>query len=957
MNYLPRRLEGCTVEEVEREDLDMPNHLSGKKHKFLKLSFKSESQMSDAKAIVRPFVQENKKLQENVDLMGTLDTANEKTGNAVRAIDPLTYVVEMREHDVPYAMRVAIDKDIRVGSWYLVSTIPGTAEYSVIRQPELLERCNPRVLAFDIECEKAPLKFPNAENDRIYMISYMAGGQGYLIVNREIVAEDISDFEYTPKPEFPGPFTIFNEKNEEATLKKFLTHVQELRPHVMVTYNGDSFDWPYVDKRCSVHGLSLGRELGICGSRDTPSKRGDADSDYVGRCIIHLDAFAWVQRDSYLPQGTQGLKSVTKHKLGYDPVEVDAEDMLRLAVEEPHHMAAYSVSDAVATYYLYTVYVHNFIFSLSTIIPMNAEEVLRKGSGTLCEALLMVEAFKGNIICPNKQVDPLESYYKGHLLESETYIGGHVECLEAGVFRADIPAKFSMVPSAFQTLITHIDRDLTFALETEHGIERGDVLNYDSVKHAIVGKLEMLRDNPHRMEKPLIYHLDVGAMYPNIILTNRLQPGALVTLSDCAACDFNRKENNCKRNMKWMWRGEYSPAAMGESLGIKNQLAFEKFHDKPFTDLTEREQAEIAKTRLKAYSNKVYKKTKLTSTEERENVVCMRENPFYVNTVRDFRDRRYFYKQETKSWKTKKEKATDCVFRKAAEDKEILMDSLQLAHKCILNSFYGYVMRKGARWRSMEMAGIVTYTGAQLIKQARELVEQIGRPLELDTDGIWCILPASFPTDFKFRYRTRVVDGSGGFSERIEDIKISYPCAMLNADVHARYTNHQYQNSISSGSTNKKFETHSECSIFFELDGPYRAMVLPASPEEGKLLKKKYVVFKFNGSIAELKGFEIKRRGELEIVKRFQEDVFSKFLEGESLESCYAAVGAVGNYWLDILDTRGEHINDEELLFYISEKKTISKTLDDYEGRKSTSLTTASRIAEFLGSEMVKDKV
>jgi DNA polymerase elongation subunit (family B) len=46
----------------------------------------------------------------------------------------------------------------------------------------------------------------------------------------------------------------------------------------------------------------------------------------------------------------------------------------------------------------------------------------------------------------------------------------------------------------------------------------------------------------------------------------------------------------------------------------------------------------------------------------------------------------------------------------------------QLAHKCILNSFYGYVMRKGARWRSMEMAGIVTYTGAHLIMQARELV-------------------------------------------------------------------------------------------------------------------------------------------------------------------------------------------------------------------------------------------
>lgn len=50
----------------------------------------------------------------------------------------------------------------------------------------------------------------------------------------------------------------------------------------------------------------------------------------------------------------------------------------------------------------------------------------------------------------------------------------------------------------------------------------------------------------------------------------------------------------------------------------------------------------------------------------------------------------------------------------------------------------------------MEMAGIVCHTGANIIKKARELVEQIGRPLELDTDGIWCILPASFPENVTF---------------------------------------------------------------------------------------------------------------------------------------------------------------------------------------------------------------
>uniref|UniRef100_A0A1A8EVY7 DNA polymerase epsilon catalytic subunit n=1 Tax=Nothobranchius korthausae TaxID=1143690 RepID=A0A1A8EVY7_9TELE len=126
--------------------------------------------------------------------------------------------------------------------------------------------------------------------------------------------------------------------------------------------------------------------------------------------------------------------------------------------------------------------------------------------------------------------------------------------------------------------------------------------------------------------------------------------------------------------------------------------------------------------------------------EERVTTICQRENSFYVDTVRAFRDRRYEFKGLHKVWKKKLSVAQECgdaAEVKRCKNMEILYDSLQLAHKCILNSFYGYVMRKGARWYSMEMAGIVCYTGANIITQARELIEQIGRPLELDTDGIW----------------------------------------------------------------------------------------------------------------------------------------------------------------------------------------------------------------------------
>jgi DNA polymerase epsilon subunit 1 len=42
--------------------------------------------------------------------------------------------------------------------------------------------------------------------------------------------------------------------------------MQELRPHVVVTYNGDFFDWPYVDARCQKFSLDLYSTLGIKGT-------------------------------------------------------------------------------------------------------------------------------------------------------------------------------------------------------------------------------------------------------------------------------------------------------------------------------------------------------------------------------------------------------------------------------------------------------------------------------------------------------------------------------------------------------------------------------------------------------------------------------------------------------------------------------------------------------------------
>lgn len=144
-----------------------------------------------------------------------------------------------------------------------------------------------------------------------------------------------------------------------------------------------------------------------------------------------------------------------------------------------------------------------------------------------------VQAYNANVICPNKnQADP-EKFHKSHLLESETYIGGHVECLESGVFRSDIPTGFKLDTSAYQAsnllyltqydfsccflnitssdmvlfkchlfmhlsdigpfncqqLIDNLDRDLEYAITVEGKMRMDSVSNYDEVKEKIKEKV------------------------------------------------------------------------------------------------------------------------------------------------------------------------------------------------------------------------------------------------------------------------------------------------------------------------------------------------------------------------------------------------------------------------------------------------------------------------------------
>lgn len=78
----------------------------------------------------------------------------------------------------------------------------------------------------------------------------------------------------------------------------------QVKPAIYVTYNGDWFDWPFIETRALKHGLDMEAQIGF--------KMNRKSNECLSRFAVHMDCLAWVNRDSYLPQGSRGLKASNK---------------------------------------------------------------------------------------------------------------------------------------------------------------------------------------------------------------------------------------------------------------------------------------------------------------------------------------------------------------------------------------------------------------------------------------------------------------------------------------------------------------------------------------------------------------------------------------------------------------------------------------------------------------------
>lgn len=120
--WVKRKLEGGIkgVRRIEKEDLSMPNHLLGYRRTLLELSFANVSDLLGARRDILPIAERNKLNMNAMDTYAEVASANagfdfyeNERDNETRPngiTDASDYIVDIREYDVPYHVRVAIDK-------------------------------------------------------------------------------------------------------------------------------------------------------------------------------------------------------------------------------------------------------------------------------------------------------------------------------------------------------------------------------------------------------------------------------------------------------------------------------------------------------------------------------------------------------------------------------------------------------------------------------------------------------------------------------------------------------------------------------------------------------------------------------------------------------------------------------------------------------------------------------
>ena len=317
---------------------------------------------------------------------------------ARETIEDIPSVVEKREFDIPFANRYLIDRNLRPMAGVEVEHENG--EIRKISQKEV--KHDFRVGALDLETY-SPGRFSNPEKDPVLMAVLATSGGAKIYTYKETKAKNT---------------VVLGD--EKGLVEKLLEDIRELDLDVLVTYNGDSFDLPYLKTRCEK--LKVECNLGFGGIRIT--RRGMYNSANI-KGTQHLDAFQLIKfmaRIGSVSLLKFDLENVSEKVFDKPKEKVRAEDINRLWDSgKIDKVVEYNREDGEITLRLAEEFMALQV-QLSSMLHQTLSDTSRAASSQMVEQLLLVKSFSLNMLAPNK---PLEG--EVNMRTMQTYKGGFVK--------------------------------------------------------------------------------------------------------------------------------------------------------------------------------------------------------------------------------------------------------------------------------------------------------------------------------------------------------------------------------------------------------------------------------------------------------------------------------------------------------------------------------------------------
>ncbi|MFH1821245.1 MAG: DNA-directed DNA polymerase [Methanobacteriota archaeon] len=330
------------------------------------------------------------------------------------AVRELPGVNDIYEFDLPPVRRYLVDRGLTpmagVEFSGKVEAKDGVKTVVVDEPPKPTTVDEPKlnIMSFDIEVYN-PTGSVRSDKDPITMMS-MADNRG---LRKVITWKNLDN----------NPDYVEVVGSERDMIKRFVELVKERDVDILLGYNTDLFDIPYIRDRARQ--LKVKLDLGRDGSEFVVRKRRFATASKI-RGRVHVDVFAMV--DFLATIGSiklihYSLADVYRHMAGKEKPDFEFAEMINAwekGGEEGRRFLEYSMSDADATLELGLEFLPLFL-SLTHVVGQTLFDVQRMTSGQLVEWLLVAEAHKLGELVPAR---PVGEEYEGRT--EETFVGAYV---------------------------------------------------------------------------------------------------------------------------------------------------------------------------------------------------------------------------------------------------------------------------------------------------------------------------------------------------------------------------------------------------------------------------------------------------------------------------------------------------------------------------------------------------